>query len=514
VFGPFEIDALYNSQYHTLENIKNLLSRLSKSKKPRPSVMYVCDRCLAPLVTAEEYTQHVAERCPMRGAAEPPGVCIYETEARDICVREVRGATMASAKNKFKSNDVRTFAFNLTLLSQLFIDHKSGETRASVSKFDYYVVYQRDTSIYGASSSSSSSSAPPGGPSGGVPFGDWHLIGYFSKSRRYQFEKRQNLSCIMVLPPHKSKGFGRMLIDFSYLLTRRQALTGGPEAPISDEGLVSYTKYWRDVVLWTLRRFTPSQPVSIRELSRRTGMAAADVVRTLHALKAVRYVGGSVDISVPVGIAVQYGAGERNPHMFSMQRLRWQPPAPEDSDESDGDGDGEENPRREAPAKIDSWPPPPPSSSQTMSDDGDRDGDGDSDSDSGGDSSDGADVSMDSDDADGDDDAPTAAAAVPTEALLPPALLSTIENFRAMQKFFATGPLAGRAGTGMSDDGDGDGDGDDEIESDSDDSDFEGGIADDDDDDEYMPTTPKRLRTRAAAPKGDPLGATAMDIER
>ena len=48
--------------------------------------------------------------------------------------------------------------------------------------------------------------------------GEWdaygfHLFGYFSKEKRS--EKDYNLSCIFVLPPHQSKGIGKILISFS-----------------------------------------------------------------------------------------------------------------------------------------------------------------------------------------------------------------------------------------------------------------------------------------------------------
>ncbi len=49
-----------------------------------------------------------------------------------------------------------------------------------------------------------------------------HFAGYFSKEK--QSFLNYNLSCIMVLPPHQRKGYGRALIDFS----KAAALRGEP----------------------------------------------------------------------------------------------------------------------------------------------------------------------------------------------------------------------------------------------------------------------------------------------
>ena len=43
-----------------------------------------------------------------------------------------------------------------------------------------------------------------------------HILGYFSKEKHSA--QNYNLSCIVVLPQHMRKGYGRLLIDFSYRL--------------------------------------------------------------------------------------------------------------------------------------------------------------------------------------------------------------------------------------------------------------------------------------------------------
>lgn len=110
-----------------------------------------------------------------------------------------------------------------------------------------------------------------------------HFVGYFSKEKRSS--SMNNVSCILVLPIHQRRGFGHMLIEFSYLLTKAEQKTGSPEKPLSDMGLVSYRGYWRLMMCYQL--LSQKGPISITQISKQTGMTPDDVISALEGLRAL-----------------------------------------------------------------------------------------------------------------------------------------------------------------------------------------------------------------------------------
>lgn len=221
-FGEYEIETWYSSP------LPFEYSKLSK--------LYFCEYCLKYMKSKEATLRHQS-KCFLR---QPPANEIYRHE--NISLFEVDGA-----KNKL-------YCRNLCLLAKMFLDHKT--LYYDVEPFLFYVLTINDR------------------------FGS-HLVGYFSKEKNCV--RNYNLSCIMTLPHTQRKGYGKLLIDFSYVLSKLEGKPGTPEKPLSDLGLISYRSYWRSKVLSYISSCINEQ-VLITEISKSTGILAEDLVLALHDL--------------------------------------------------------------------------------------------------------------------------------------------------------------------------------------------------------------------------------------
>ncbi|XP_072534281.1 histone acetyltransferase KAT6B [Salminus brasiliensis] len=224
-FGKYEIQTWYSSPYPPE------YSRLQK--------LYLCEFCLKYMKSPNILQRH-SKKC---GWFHPPANEIYRKDS--LSVFEVDG------------NISKIFCQNLCLLAKLFLDHKT--LYYDVEPFLFYVLTKNDAK-------------------------GCHLVGYFSKEKLCQ--QKYNVSCIMIMPQYQRQGFGRFLIDFSYLLSRREGQAGSPEKPLSDLGRLSYLAYWKSVILEYLHNH-PDKSVSIKGMSKATGMCPHDIATTLQQLNMI-----------------------------------------------------------------------------------------------------------------------------------------------------------------------------------------------------------------------------------
>uniref|UniRef100_A0A7N5K079 Histone acetyltransferase n=1 Tax=Ailuropoda melanoleuca TaxID=9646 RepID=A0A7N5K079_AILME len=226
-FGRYELDTWYHSPY------PEEYARLGR--------LYMCEFCLKYMKSQTILRRHMA-KCVWK---HPPGDEIYRKGS--ISVFEVDGK-----KNKI-------YCQNLCLLAKLFLDHKT--LYYDVEPFLFYVMTEADNT-------------------------GCHLIGYFSKEKNSFLN--YNVSCILTMPQYMRQGYGKMLIDFSYLLSKVEEKVGSPERPLSDLGLISYRSYWKEVLLRYLHNFQGKE-ISIKEISQETAVNPVDIVSTLQALQMLKY---------------------------------------------------------------------------------------------------------------------------------------------------------------------------------------------------------------------------------
>ncbi|XP_039542725.1 histone acetyltransferase KAT7a isoform X2 [Pimephales promelas] len=227
VFGRYELDTWYHSPY------PEEYARLGR--------LYMCEFCLKYMKSQTILRRHMA-KCVWK---HPPGDEIYRKGP--ISVFEVDGK-----KNKI-------YCQNLCLLAKLFLDHKT--LYYDVEPFLFYVMTEADNT-------------------------GCHLVGYFSKEKNSFLN--YNVSCILTMPQYMRQGYGKMLIDFSYLLSKVEEKVGSPERPLSDLGLISYRSYWKEVLLRYLHNFQGKE-ISIKEISQETAVNPVDIVSTLQSLQMLKY---------------------------------------------------------------------------------------------------------------------------------------------------------------------------------------------------------------------------------
>lgn len=230
--------------------------------------IYICEFCLKHAKSRHCLQRHLT-KCSLR---HPPGNEIYRKD--HISFFEIDGR-----KNKL-------YAQNLCLLAKLFLDHKT--LYYDTDPFLFYVMCELDDRGF-------------------------HIVGYFSKEK--ESSEDYNVACILTLPPYQRKGFGKLLIEFSYELSKYEGKTGSPEKPLSDLGLLSYRSYWTHAILAVLlaakspggtngtgsgnngeeeESGNGGQPpsITISDICEQTSIKKEDVISTLQKLNLINYYKG------------------------------------------------------------------------------------------------------------------------------------------------------------------------------------------------------------------------------
>ncbi|KAI6220647.1 Histone acetyltransferase [Aphelenchoides fujianensis] len=229
VVGKWEMDVWYYSPY-PVDVVPH-----------GTNVVYICEYCLFYYTNIRKFKKHMATGCQRR---QPPGQCIYRDG--NLAVFEVFGCVY------------KLYCQCLCLLSKLFLDHKT--LYWEVENFRFYVLCEVDAE--GA-----------------------HLVGHFSKEQG----TNNNLACIMVLPPFQRRGYGKLLIQLSYAISRREKRIATPEKPLSDLGKVSYRSYWWWTLIRVLDQLNIDRNIAVSELSQLSGIHPEDIVSTFNVVNMVRY---------------------------------------------------------------------------------------------------------------------------------------------------------------------------------------------------------------------------------
>lgn len=226
VFGRWTFPAWYSSLY--------------PDSIPAGSTLYVCDRCFRYTIDPELSSQHYCY-CNSQPRL---GKLIYNS--RGIQVREL------------VARDFQFYCQNLSIFSKLFLEHKAFYY--DIAEFKFYVFYKHSSDALSSDG--------------------YETFGFFSKDPISWDD--YNLACILVFPPFQRHGLGKLLIAFSYALSRLNGKIGSPEKPLSDLGFASYLAYWSEQAARSILHHRTRATVEL--VSKDTGINTEDLCLALKSM--------------------------------------------------------------------------------------------------------------------------------------------------------------------------------------------------------------------------------------
>ncbi|KAG8899096.1 Histone acetyltransferase [Tulasnella sp. 408] len=162
-----------------------------------------------------------------------------------------------------------------------------------------------------------------------------HILGYFSKEK--ESAEGYNVACILTLPQHQRFGYGKLLIEFSYELSKKEGKLGSPEKPLSDLGLLGYKAYWGEAIVKYLLELGPGEDVTIEGIAAATSITPADIMYTCQAMHLIKSSRSQHVICLTEAVKEQYertrakrkrrinpeGLKDWKPPFFSRDQLRF-----------------------------------------------------------------------------------------------------------------------------------------------------------------------------------------------
>ncbi|KAF9058803.1 histone acetyltransferase ESA1 [Rhodocollybia butyracea] len=239
-------------------------------------ILYICEFCLCFFPSPFMLSRHRL-RCTL---LHPPGNEIYRHE--DISFYEIDGKRQLG------------WCRNLSLLSKCFF----GSVKLFYNLLIYILQVIRDSA-------------------------GCHIIGYFSKEK--ESAENYNVACILTLPHHQRHGYGKLLIEFSYELSKKEGKLGSPEKPLSDLGLLSYRAYWSEVIVDLLVEWDGD--ISIDEVAQKTSITHADVMNTCITLQLFKHYKGQHLIVLNNAVLERHERlRKKNRRRIHSENLRWKAP--------------------------------------------------------------------------------------------------------------------------------------------------------------------------------------------